>query len=83
MGTGGPGLWGTRPRLTATTLIGPPHLYQAAPAGSSCVQVQGGPDLQEGPRREVPGFPLRESQWKGSQAGGVGLQICNSWTSQK
>lgn len=64
-----------------------PHRPTPPVPGSSCRQQlcpgARGTRPAEGPRREVPGFPLRESQWRGSQAGGVGLQICNSWTSQK
>lgn len=83
MGTGGPGLWGTGPRPTATTLTGPAHLSQAAPAGSSCVQGQRGPTCRKVPGEKSQGFPSGRSQRRGSRAGGVRLQIWNSWTSQK
>lgn len=61
-----------------------PTSQRAAPAGSSCVQVQQGPNLQKGPRREVPGFPLREELVERKPGvEGFRLHICNSWMSQK
>lgn len=81
MGTGG---WGSGHRTQAHCH---PHRPNPPVPGSSCRQQlcpgAMGPDLQEDPRREVPGFPWGRSRWRGSQAGGVGLQICNSWMSQK
>lgn len=70
MGTGGPRAVGPRhpPTLPATTPAGPPPLSEGGSCGGSCVQVQWGPHLQQGPRREVPGFPLREELRRGSQA---------------
>lgn len=80
MGTVGPRAAGHRhpPRLTATALMGSPHLSE----GSCCKQQ--GPDLQKGPRREVPGSPLLEEPVE--RKPGVEefrLHICNSWMSQK
>lgn len=79
MGTIGPGAVGHRhpPRLTATAPTGPPHLSE----GTSCRQQ--GPGLQKRPRREVPGFPLRELVERKPVVEEFRLHICNSWMSQK
>lgn len=71
MGTGGPGLWGTGPRLIATTLTGPPHRSQAALQAAAASRCKGDPTCRKVPGEKSQGFPSRRASGQEARLEGL------------